>query len=145
MKRRIRFLTLLVLLLVPFIVAADDGYRVSGVIGQENRWLLAVIEDPSGKCRMYAPGDPLDGGTVVEITPQGVLVKFGNEVRLLKLEGSSFIAAAETTESAGSSTIPPLTGLRSIYLSAARAYKSSSTRQARYLLSQKWPERLRSR
>ena len=97
---------MLFLLLVPLLASAADDYRVSGVVGQEMRWLFAIVEDSEGSCRMYAPGDMLGSGRVIEITPLGVLVDYGDEVRLLKLQGSSFIAAAEPAE-AGASSAPP--------------------------------------
>ena len=98
MKQRFLIILLFSLFLAFSPAKADEGYRVSGVVGQENHWIFAIIEDSSGDCRLYSPGDLLAGSRIIEITPQGVLVSENNEVRLLKLEGSSFVAAANTAE-----------------------------------------------
>jgi hypothetical protein len=105
---RISFLAVLLLLIVTPLAFADDDYRVSGVVGQEKRWLFAIVEDSSGKCSIYTPGDMLGKGRIVEITPVGVLVDYSGDVRLLKLQGGSFIAAADPSESAASASTPQL-------------------------------------
>jgi hypothetical protein len=102
------YLAVFFLLFITSLASAEDDYRVSGVVGQEKRWLFAIVEDSGGKCSMYTPGDMLGKGRIVEITPQGVLVDYGDEVRLLKLQGSSFIAAADPSEGAASASAPRL-------------------------------------
>jgi type II secretory pathway component PulC len=90
MRHQIQLIVLAVLLLAVS-ARAESTYRVSGIVGQENRWLFAVVEDSQGNCRIYSKGDALGSGRVVDVVPQGVLLEEAGEVRLLKLEGSSFI------------------------------------------------------
>lgn len=71
----------------------ERQYRVSGIVAQENRWLLAVIEEAPGSCRVYAKGDRLGGWPIAEILPNGVLLEAAGERRLLRLEESAVLPA----------------------------------------------------
>lgn len=93
---------------------ADVSYRVSGIVGQENRWLFAVIEDSGGRCGVYTKGDLLGNGIVIDVTPQGVLVEADGKINLLKLEGSSFVARSDDGESGHESNTPVVGAARPV-------------------------------
>jgi hypothetical protein len=101
----VHFLILIILLIHASGVRGETTFRISGVVGQEGRWLFAVIEDSKGSCRIYGKGDTLDQGVIVDVTPEGVLVDIAGSNKLLKLEGSAFIAKTIKTE-ASSSVVP---------------------------------------
>jgi membrane-associated protease RseP (regulator of RpoE activity) len=98
MNRGLLLLVTSMLLLLGQAFGADVTYRVSGIVGQENNWIFAVIEDSLGGCRVYAKGDMLGSAQVVDVTPQGVLIKTAGDVSLLPLAGSSFVAKGTVTD-----------------------------------------------
>jgi len=95
MKRATLLILIMLLLYSNTALTTEASYRISGIVGQENHWLFAVIEDSAGSCRIYTKGDKLGNWSIVDITPKGVLVDAAGEIRLLLLEGSAFISRGD--------------------------------------------------
>lgn len=79
--------------------AGAESFRVTGVFGTAGD-LAAMIESAAGY-RIVREGDGLDGGSVVEVLPQGIRLARDGEVTLIPLsgvEGQNSAGAAETTK-----------------------------------------------
>lgn len=77
-------------------VMAAESPRVSGIVGQEGAWVLAIIETSAGGCRVISRGDLLDEGVVSDITAQGIEVQYPDRSEFLPLKGGAFVAMGPT-------------------------------------------------
>lgn len=88
---------------------AADFPRVSGIVGQEGAWVIAIIETDNGKCAVISRGDAYGSGIVSDITAQGVEVRYPDRREFLPLKGGTFVAMGETESTQPASILPRTT------------------------------------
>jgi len=77
-------------------VTAADFPRVSGIVGQEGAWVLAIIETGAGECTVISRGETYGTGIVAAITSQGIEVRYPDHSEFLPLKGGAFVTLGET-------------------------------------------------
>jgi len=77
------------------VVTAADFPRVSGIVGQEGAWVLAIVETGAGECKVISRGESFGHGVVLDITSQGIKVHYPDRDEFLPLQGGSFITTGE--------------------------------------------------
>ena len=89
---------------------ASELPRVSGIVGQEGAWVLAIIESGDGNCRIVYRGETLDKGFVSNINSKGIEVTFPDRTEFLPLQGGTFVATGQS-DSTLDPVIPLVTSL----------------------------------
>jgi len=81
--RLLNIATIAALIGVAPLTAQDAQYRLAGVLARSDGAHLAVVERSSGEALVLRAGDTLDGGEVIAIDEQSVLLRFtASDVRL---------------------------------------------------------------
>jgi len=77
-------------------VTAADFPRVSGIVGQEGAWVLAIIETGAGECSVISRNEAFGSGVVAKITAQGIEIRYSDHSEFLPLQGGAFITTEQT-------------------------------------------------
>ncbi|WP_152609872.1 hypothetical protein [Geobacter sp. OR-1] len=85
----------LCLIAIALAASASSQPRVSGVVGQEGAWVLAIIETDAGTCSVVSKGDRIGDGIVSEISARGLQVTYGTETEFLPLLGGTFTKTSD--------------------------------------------------
>jgi hypothetical protein len=87
------------LLFTSIALAGENSYRLAGsIVTADQGTRLALVETADGTQRLLREGDSIDGGLITEITRDRVFLQFGDQVLILKLEGTDeppIVAPAE--------------------------------------------------
>ncbi|MBT0665826.1 hypothetical protein KI809_16065 [Geobacter pelophilus] len=82
-------------ILIPLATTASSLPRVSGVVGQEGAWVLAIIETDAGACSVVSRGDKIGDGIVADISSRGLQITYDSKTEFLPLQGGSFTTTAD--------------------------------------------------
>ena len=92
MKKLIQQAAAGMLLVIPALaIAADDGYRIAGIIALGAEDGEVIVELPDGDQRLLTKGDFLGQIEVMEISANAVLLRFPDGVRQLQLSQGDYI------------------------------------------------------
>jgi hypothetical protein len=82
-------------MIIPLAATASTQPRVSGVVGQEGAWVLAIIETDAGACSVVSRGDKIGDGIVSDISSRGLQITYDSKTEFLPLQGGSFTTTAD--------------------------------------------------